>query len=157
MKSISKRILTKILLWIISFLIIILLCKLFNYPPFSKYDLIVVNDKDATFLHELFRRSKKIEQITGRFPQNLEELTNLEYSTNDDDFKKSLKYKEANDQLRFYSQHSVIDKPDSIRILATDEDANDLNKLKVLYFDGRVERHDRSMVELLLNILKESG
>ena len=110
---------------------------------------------EAELLHEVYLRTRMYTEHNQGIPDSLEDLLFVTAPHGMNYLQKYLGLKNRPYQIIFYPEHIQSGYPEPGIIIATEPDPNNLNNIRVLFYDGRVESHEKNEVNQRIQLFKD--
>lgn len=136
--------------------VVLVLTSMFTYHWYNGAfyrPILVVSDEDAFLLHEVYHLTRKYVETNNRHPETLGNLLLIASPQDGANLKKCLESNKNLCQINFYPELIQQGYPAPAVIIATEPDPNDTNRLRVLFYDGRVESLEKNDVTGRLEFL----
>lgn len=113
-----------------------------------------IAEEEAELLHEVYFRTRLYVELNQSIPNTLEDLLFVATPHGKNNLQKCLDSKKRPCQINFYPEHIQLGYPDPGIIIATEPDPNNINNIRVLFYDGRIESLEKNEVIQRIQLFK---
>lgn len=112
-----------------------------------------IPDEETVLLREVYFRTRSYVELNQSIPDTLADLLSVAAPDGTNHLEQCSSSIKRSCQVKYYPEYVQFGDPDPAIILATEPDSNNTNKLRVLFYDGRVESLEKDEVTQRIRVL----